>query len=143
MRSLAIVALLVGFAAADKKTEDFPVAVGTKLTFTAAEVKDTWTTTLTGDAKLVQYTPHNDVINWFSKAGFRVAADGIYIVGESLADLDQPPPAPAKAIALPFKKGGTGKVPGMIETTYTVGAKESVKVPAGAYSAWAASEWNA
>ena len=114
----------------------FPLVTGTKLTFASAEFAGNWTTTLTVVGTLVQYVPHNDIANWFSKGGLRVEADGIYIVGETLADLDQPPPAPARAIAFPIKKGGVGKVPGMLATTYTVGARESVKTGAGSFNAW-------
>ncbi len=82
-----------------------------------------WTTTLGGDAKQAQYAPHHDIINYVTKAGFQVKADGLYIVGETLADPDDPPPAAARAIAFPITKGAVGKVPGLIPTTYTVGAR--------------------
>jgi hypothetical protein len=114
----------------------FPVVVGTKFTFTSAAYESTWTTKLAATGTLMQFAPHEDTLNYFTKAGFRIAKDGIYIVGETLADLGEPAPAPARAIGFPVKKGATAKVPGFLPTTYTVGARETVKVPAGRYSAW-------
>jgi len=146
----AVLVLLVGTTDADpsrakqapsnksvpKSAVVFPVIVGTTFTFTSVELEDTWTTKLTATGKLMQYTPHNDTLNYFSKAGMRVDSDGIYIVGETLADLGDAPPAPVRAIAFPIRKGASAKVPGLIPTTYTIGARETVKVPAGTYSAW-------
>lgn len=123
-------------AAKAKPEAAFPAVVGTTFTFTSVEFKDTWTTKLAATDNLVQYTPHKDTLNYFSKAGMRVDAAGIHIVGETLADLGDAPPPPALAIAFPIKQGATAKVPGMIPTTYTIGARETIKVPAGSYSAW-------
>ena len=139
--AILVIALIAPLASADSPKQAtsatvFPLVVGTELTFSSKDPKDTWSTKLTATGKLVQYVPHADIINFFSKAGMRVDKDGIYIVGETLADLGDPPPPAARAIAFPIKKGGIGKVPGMIATTYTVGARERVKVPAGSYDAW-------
>ncbi|MDQ3365070.1 MAG: hypothetical protein M3680_06555 [Myxococcota bacterium] len=113
----------------------FP-AVGTKLTYTSAAFEDTWTTTLRRVGPLLQFVPHEDTINYFTKAGFGIADDGIYIVGETIADLGGSPPAPARALAFPLKQGATGTVPGFIRTTYKVGARKPLKVPAGTFRAW-------
>lgn len=128
MKVLALL-FVASLALADKPV--FPTD-GAKLTFTSAQFKDTWSTQLVGTGGRYQYKPHNDTLNYFSKAGFEVRADGIYIVGEVMAELDQTPPAPALAIAFPFKTGASHVVPGMIPTTYTVGKKEK----AGHYDAW-------
>lgn len=137
-RTVAVLAALAGAAHADGKPSPvaFPVVLGTSFTFTSVEFEDTWTTKLAASGQLVQYAPHHDTMNYFSKAGMRVDPSGVFIVGETIADLGEPPPAPARALAFPLKKGATAKVPGFLPTTYKVGARETVKVPAGTYKAW-------
>lgn len=131
---VAIVAATFGGARmAAAAPAPFPVA-GTVLTFASADPKETWTTTLTAHGTLMQYVPHNDILNYATKAGFAVRADGIYVAAEAL-DGD-PVPAPVKAIALPLKTGGTGTVPGMFATTYTVGSREKITTKAGTFDAW-------
>lgn len=82
--------------------------------------------------EMMQFDPHHDIANYFSKAGFKVVKDGIYIQGESLDE----PPAPALAIALPLKAGTTHQVPGMIPTNYKVISRGKLKVKAGTFDAW-------
>lgn len=83
-----------------------------------------------------QYEPHNHTLNYATKAGLRVLPDGVFITGETLPESDEPPPAPARAIAFPIRKGGVGTVPGLIPTTYRGVGREHVRVKGGAYDAW-------
>jgi hypothetical protein len=121
-----------------KQPPVFPVVLGQKHTFSekGGDPKEAWTTKLERAGTLVQYAPHEDTLNYFSKAGMDIRADGIYIQGETVADIGPPPGPAVKAIAFPIKTGGVGNVPGLFPTTYTVGAREKVKVPAGSYDAW-------
>jgi hypothetical protein len=118
------------------KPAPFPLVVGTVFEFTSAAFKETWTTELTAAGKLVQYVPTNDTLNYFSKGGLRLAADGLYITAESFGDLDTGSPATVRALAFPLAKGATAKLPALIPTTYTVVAREQLKVPAGTYDTW-------
>lgn len=127
MRALIILAALASVAHAD---DTFPVVPGTAFTFNAPQFKDTWHTTLTTQGAVMQYVPHNDTINYVTKAGFKIEKDGLYVVGEVMEG--DTPSAPVRAVAFPLKKGAVGKVPGMFPTTYTVGAREKV----GKYDAW-------
>jgi len=126
MKTFALVCLLCGVATADTfKTG--------KLTYVGKWDKqsETWTTTLEARDEM-QFDPHHDVINYFSKAGFKIAKEGIYIRGESIAD----PVEPSLAIALPLKAGAEHEVKGMIPTTYKVLSHAPLKTKAGTFDAW-------
>lgn len=140
LRVVLVLVALTAIARADspKQPPVFPVVLGQKLTFAekGGDPKEAWTTKLERSGTLVQYAPHEDTMNYFSKAGMEVRADGIYIQGETIADMGPPPGPAVKAIAFPIKPGGVGNVPGLFPATYTVGVREKVKVPAGTYDAW-------
>lgn len=95
---------------------------------------DTWDATITAiDGELFQYQPHHDVANFFTKAGFRADASGIYVAGESLEGRGPT----TRVVALPFTAKATAELPaGMFSATYTVTGKQSVSVPAGKFEAW-------
>lgn len=139
-RAIAVLAVIlaVSVAGADAPKTDkvFPIQIGTKFTFTSAEYGDTWTTGMAGTRETAFYDPHYDTMGFFTQGGFHVRADGIYIAGETIADLGQEGPAPVRAITFPIKKGGIGKVKGIFLTTYTVLAREKTKVKAGTFNAW-------
>lgn len=111
--------------------------VGTKVTFRGKRPDgkpDTWNAEITAlDGGLFQYSPHHDVANFFTKAGFRADATGIFIAGESLEGRGPV----TRVIALPFAEKASAELPaGMFSSSYTVTRKESVTVPAGKYDAW-------
>ena len=98
---------------------------------------DVWTTQLAPSQKgknLVQYEPHHDVVNFFSKFGLRVDAAGITILGESLDGVGEAPET--LAVAFPLTPKAAHTVPGLFPCKYTVVGKEKVKVPAGTFDAW-------
>lgn len=98
---------------------------------------DVWTTRLGPSQKgknLVQYEPHHDVVNFFSKFGLRVDAAGITIQGESMDGDDEA--KETLAVAFPLTPKAEHTVPGLFPCKYTVVGKEKVKVPAGTFDAW-------
>lgn len=98
---------------------------------------DVWTTRLGPSKKgknLVQYEPHHDVVNFFSKFGLRVDAAGITIQGESMDGDDEA--KETLAVAFPLTAKAEHTVPGLFSCKYTVVGKEKVKVPAGTFDTW-------